>query len=341
MELRAIRPDEVAEYTRTIGLGFGHSMSEKAIELRNGEVEPERTRVVFDGDRMVATSGALTFRLATCGGGEVGASGITAVTVRTTHRRRGLLRQMMTALLDDAAERNEPVAILLASEAGIYGRFGFGQAADACRVRLDRRTATLRPFDDPGTIDRAEGKDLGDTVKGLYARWWPTRPGAPSFTPGWFGVWLADDEGDRDGGSELICAVHRDGDGNADGYVVYRLKPTWTDGNPDGTVRVTDLVAMNDTAHLALWQHLLSIDLMTTVEAFPRPLDDPIRWALTDPRHARIDLVTDFLWVRPLDVAAMLAARSYRIVDDVVLDVVDDTRPQVGGRFRLTTSADG
>ncbi|MDY7099594.1 MAG: sterol carrier protein domain-containing protein, partial [Actinomycetota bacterium] len=29
------------------------------------------------------------------------------------------------------------------------------------------------------------------------------------------------------------------------------------------------------------------------------------------------------------------------IVDDVVLDVVDDTRPEVGGRFRLTTSADG
>ena len=65
---------------------------------------------------------------------------------------------MMTSLLDDAAERGEPVAILLASEAGIYGRFGFGKAADACRIRLDRRSATLRPFDDPGTIDRVEGK---------------------------------------------------------------------------------------------------------------------------------------------------------------------------------------
>jgi predicted acetyltransferase len=149
-----------------------------------------------------------------------------------------------------------------------------------------------------------------------------------------------DDPDERGGASELLCAVHRDRSGTLDGYAVYRLKPSWADGNPDGTVNVIQIEAATPVAHLALWRHLLSIDLMTTVEA-SRPVDDPVRWALTDPRHARIDSVSDALWVRPLDVAAMLTARSYRVSDDVVLDVVDDGRPEVGGRFRLTTASDG
>jgi predicted acetyltransferase len=51
--------------------------------------------------------------------------------------------------------------------------------------------------------------------------------------------------------------------------------------------------------------------------------------------------VRDGLWVRPLDVAAMLSSRAYRVADDLVLDVVDGTRADVGGRFRLATTAGG
>ncbi|MDY7106394.1 MAG: GNAT family N-acetyltransferase [Actinomycetota bacterium] len=342
MELRSISLDERAEFIRTVTLGFGHSITKEPSEPRLGKVETDRTRVVVDRGQFVGWSGAYTFRLAVPGGASVGASGVTAVGVKTTHRRRGILRQMMTELLDDAVERGEAAAILQASEGAIYGRFGYGLASDSCRLRLDARTARLRPFDDPGTIDLVDGKDRRQAVGAVWGRIWDRRAGGLELPEVFIDARLEDDPDDRDGASELLCAVHRAADGTVDGYALYRLKPSWgEDGNPDGTVKVWQVEAADDIAYLALWRFLLSIDLMTTVEAYPRPVDDPVRWALTDPRHARIDLVGDELWVRPLDVAALLAARSYRVVDDLVLDVVDDTRPEVGGRFRLTTSADG
>ena len=53
---------------------------------------------------------------------------VSDVTVSPTHRRRGLLRAMMSEDLRDAVEQGVPLAVLTASEGSIYGRFGFGPA---------------------------------------------------------------------------------------------------------------------------------------------------------------------------------------------------------------------
>ncbi|MDY7106393.1 MAG: GNAT family N-acetyltransferase [Actinomycetota bacterium] len=341
LELRAVRPDEVDDHARAAEVSFGESTSAESVARWRAGTEVDRTRDVFDGDRIVATSGAFTFRLTVPGGGAIPASGITAVTVRSTHRRRGLLRRMMTALLDDAVDRGEAVAILTASEGAIYGRFGFGVTTSGCTIRLDRRVARLRPFDDPGSVELVRGDELGEVVREVRARHWRTRAGSLELTSGWFDIALADLESERGGASERLCAVHRDQRGVADGVAAYRLRPSMTDGNPSGTVAAERIIALDPAAHLALWRYLLSIDLMTTVEVGSCAVDDPIRWALTDPRHAAVSGVRDDLWLRPLDIAAMLGARSYRVGDDLVLDVADDDRPEIGGRFRLITQVDG
>ena len=62
-------------------------------------------------------------------GGTVRAAGLTVVGVLPTHRRRGILRRMMRAQLDDVHRRGEPVASLWASEDTIYGQFGYGMAS--------------------------------------------------------------------------------------------------------------------------------------------------------------------------------------------------------------------
>ena len=63
------------------------------------------------------------------GGALLPAAAVSWVSVLPTHRRRGVLTQMMAAMHDDARERGEPAAILTASESSIYGRFGYGVAA--------------------------------------------------------------------------------------------------------------------------------------------------------------------------------------------------------------------
>jgi len=102
--LRSPRPDELHEFWRPLADAFAESLSKEEIEAERPLIDFDRFVGAFDGEKQVGTAGAYTFRL-TVPGGEVGASGITGVAVRPDYRRRGILRQMMDWLLDDARRR--------------------------------------------------------------------------------------------------------------------------------------------------------------------------------------------------------------------------------------------
>ena len=74
--------------------------------------------------------------------------GVTWVGVLPTHRRRGVLREMMRFQLDDFRRRGEPLAALWASESVIYGRFGYGIAAPVHEMKALKPNFAFR--DDPG-----------------------------------------------------------------------------------------------------------------------------------------------------------------------------------------------
>jgi predicted acetyltransferase len=48
----------------------------------------------------------------------------------------------------------------------------------------------------------------------------------------------------------------------------------------------------------------------------------------------------DLVWLRPLDVAACLGARTYAVESALVVEVVDAGRAATGGRFRLDGGPD-
>ena len=139
--MRAIVEDELAAFVRADSLAFGATPDLHAVEDLRGRVDLGRTRAVFDGDDLVAASGTIAFELSLPGATCVRAAGVSWVGVVPTHRRRGALRLMMGALLEDAAARNEAVAILIASESHLYGRFGFGVGTSRLSWRIDRRHA--------------------------------------------------------------------------------------------------------------------------------------------------------------------------------------------------------
>ena len=106
-----------------------------------------------------------------------------------------------------------------------------------------------------------------------------------------------------------------------DGYLSYRVQEHWNDGSPAPQCLIVDYAVSTPDAHAALWQVLLGIDLFATIESHELPLDDPLPFLLTDPRQVRTTAVNDGMWLRPVDVAALLAARSYRVEVDAVLEV--------------------
>ena len=259
---------------------------------------------------------------------------VSDVTVSPTHRRRGLLRAMMTEDLQDAVAQGVPLAILTASEGSIYGRFGFGPAVFQHTLAVDTSSRfALRAFADDGWVELVEPLEAWPTVAAVFARFHERTRGSverPKFyEPILTGAYNFEDGPD----AKLRTAVHVDASGTPDGYVAYRPGPR-KDGRR--AIHVTDLVTLTPAAYLRLWRFLADLDLSDTVEWEHAPVDDPLAWALVDPYAVRVTRRSDALWVRVLDVPAALAARPWGHDGEVVLEVADPLG-HAAGRFRLVT----
>ncbi|WP_418608069.1 sterol carrier protein domain-containing protein [Georgenia sp. SUBG003] len=125
------------------------------------------------------------------------------------------------------------------------------------------------------------------------------------------------------------------------GYALFRRKGDWADtGQPQGTVKVRESVALDAAAARALWGTLTDLDLMAGVHTGRLAVDDALLHLLTDLRGAQVRL-HDGVWLRLLDVGAALAGRRYAAEVDVVLEVRDELLPANAGRWHLRGSASG
>ena len=139
LTFRPIVPDEVAAFVRADEYGFSNRYDEPLEEhIEFAGAELERTIAAFDGDEIVACGRNFSLELTLPGGAIVPASGVSWISVRPTHRRRGILTAVMTALLDDSIAHGESLSMLTASESGIYRRFGYGVATRVLSIRMAR-----------------------------------------------------------------------------------------------------------------------------------------------------------------------------------------------------------
>jgi predicted acetyltransferase len=296
-----------------------------------------RTLVALDDGAIVGGAGAFELDL-TVPGGRVRAAGPTVVGVLPTHRRRGVLRELMRAQLDDVHSRGEPLAVLWASEGGIYGRFGYGLASICADAELRRpHTRFAREVDWPGGTRLVAVDDALALFPQVYDRVAAETPGMFVRSREWWEQrTLADSEWRREGGGELAFAV-LELDGRPEAYAVYRLNFSYTDGVPTGKTVVIEAVGATPAATAAVWRYLLDIDWMETVEAELLPIDHPLHLLLLEQNRMKFR-VGDGLWVRPVDVGAALAARSYSGDGKLVLEVSDAFCPWNEGRYALDGS---
>ena len=244
---------------------------------------------------------------------------------------------MMRQVIADARSRGEAIAILFASESSIYGRYGFGVATWQQQLRIGRGDGQLAAGAvgavAPPRLRFPAPADVRADLMGVYDAVLPGRPGMLARNDRWWDVVLSDIPAHRGGMSPWRCLLAEDESGPR-GYALYRTQPSWSDGIPDGTISVSELIALDPAATAALWADLLGRDLVGAVIARRRPVDDPLLAMLADPRRAR-PIVGDALWVRLIDLQAALVQRRYACAVDVVLDVLDPFLPENAGRWRL------
>jgi predicted acetyltransferase len=338
----AYRTATATDWDEIAGLmfdAFNDDFDEAASAIEATVFEPERS-VVSTTDGVIAGHAASFTRDLAVPGGTVPAAHVTMVSVAATHRRRGLLTSMISRLHTDAAERNEPIAVLWASEGKIYQRYGYGLAAQKLAFEARRSDMSwLAPAAlDTGRL-RAVPTTAIDTFQVVYEAAWTTRPGYSSRDERWWGFVLADPVSRRRGRTALRAVIHEDADGTADGYLLWRVKTDWDDGGPVGSVIVHELTATNPTAYRSLWAFALSVDLTRNVKHSFAATDEPLQFMVTEPRRLHAKL-SDALWVRILDVPKALEARRYAAAVDVVLDVIDERVPANHGRWHLIGSAE-
>jgi len=326
---------DVSEFGRAIfGIGqyFGAAPDEERLERFGKVLELERMHAAWEDGEIVGGAGAFAFDFSVPGG-SLPCAGVTVVGVYPTHRRRGVLRAMMDAQLQDVHERGEPIAALWASEETIYGRFGYGIASWCGELKIKKEWASFgRPLERRGkvrVVAQVEAVELFPPVwealraqrPGVFARsrhWWELRT-----------LRLPDAEKEN---PKRFVALELEGATQA--YAIYRTHTGFDAGVSTARTEVLEAVGATPQATAEIWRFLLDIDWTATFEARLLPPDHPLLLLLANPRRAAYRM-GDALWVRIVDVGAALSGRAYAGDGAIVLGVRDAVCPWNEGRWRL------
>jgi predicted acetyltransferase len=337
IEIRRISDAEFRPWLEAVETAFGEALSESQYEEARRIFEVDRVLAAYDGVRCVGGGAAFTYQLSVPGGATVGAAGVTAVGVMPTHRRRGMLRRFMRQLLEDALRRDEPVAILWASEGVIYQRFGYGAASVNGTFDMPKRRAEFRRETQPtGTVRLIDPDEAARAFPPIYDAVMRETPGFYSRHADWWTDVLADPEHRRRGASAKFYALY-ERDGAPAGYAMYRIKHEWGTEESRNEVRILEALAVDPAAMREVWRYLLGIDLIDRITLRLGPPDQPLLLQLTQPELLGLK-INDGVWLRLLDVPAALEARGYATDGELVIDVSDEFMPECGGRWRLRVS---
>jgi predicted acetyltransferase len=337
IEYRQITEEEFTDWRIAVRRSFNQQVHPDDIaRLRNDRVEIDRIFGAFEGEHFVGTGGADSYVLTVPGGKQIPTAGIAYIGTAATHLRRGILTGMMRSLLAQARDRKEPIATLWASQAGIYSRFGFGQATVAEGWTINTANSAFAHSPQvPGKTRFVSHEEALHVIPVVWDKVRKHRVGFLARSPSRWQYFFYDAERIRREWSGMFHVVYENND-VIEGYAAYRLKPEKPDSD-DLHMRVIESVTSTPESHAAMWRFLFDVDLVRQVSASHRPATDPLWWMLANPRELERQ-PTDGLWARILDVESALQARSYFQDGNIVIEVQDDFVAEASGRFKLAVS---
>ena len=328
--------EELSRAIYAIGQNFYGSPAAELLDRWERLLGLERMHAAFEAGEIVGGAGAFTFDLSVPGG-SLPCAGVTVVGTYPTHRRRGVMRAMMRAQLDDVQARGEPIAALWASEETIYGRFGYGVASWAGEVSIPREAnAFAAPLERRGQVRFVSLEEAQELFPPIWESLFAQRPGVFARSKTWWEtrrLRIPDEEA-----AQPRRFVALDLDGATQAYAIYKTKPGFEEGVSAGKLEVIEAIGVTPQATAEIWRFLLDVDWIAAVTASLLPPDHPLFLLLASPRRMRYRL-GDALWIRLVDVGAALSGRAYAGDGSVVFEVRDEFCPWNEGRWRLAGGA--
>ncbi len=242
------------------------------------------------------------------------------------------MRELMRRSFARMREQGQPVAMLWASMAAIYQRFGYGIAFTSHIARFDPRT--LRFVDDiatPGRTRMVRSSEAAPLLAPVYERFAAPRTLMLKRTPH---TWEIGILALHRQGAPLLAVTYEEG-GETLGYCIYEVEDQRRDEpGPDQRITVREFVWLTPAAHRALLRHLIGYDLAYEVRIWRVPADDPLFHHAQEPRLLRLH-AEDGTLVRIVDLAAALAGRGYDADSRLRFAFVDDLCPWNTGVWEL------
>lgn len=346
LEYRVLDPADRAAlvaWAEADSRGFHHSRPKPAeLEREISVVSERRVHGVYDPTQAepaipVATVASWPTGLSVPGGRSVDAWAVSSVTVSPTHRRRGIARALMLAELQNARAAGAALAMLTATEATIYGRYGYAPAARASTVHVDRRRVHWVGPDAPGRVQFVDAASIREAAPAIARRAVARTPGEIDRWPGLLDRVLGLHDPDSERSRARRVVRYDDERGQAQGFAVFRVT---REPNEPGVAEFDFLAAATDDAERALWRFLVEQDFVSGTRGLLRSVDEPLPWLLEDPRAVTFSDVVDHLWLRVIDPIAALGARRYSAPGRLVIEV-DDPLGIADGRFDLVVDDAG
>ncbi len=330
VEIRPATQEELKDFMRVAANALVESPE------RYLGMEPEFTFGAFEDGKLATAHAAWPFQMR-FNGVALPVAAVTIVGTLPNYRRRGNLRKIMEAYFALLHERGErPIAILHASLAAIYQRYGY--AVVTTEVNYDVEPRYLRFAYDrpvPGRF-REAGDDEFSLLVDLYRQFRADRIG---YIHRGRIAWDLGVLAPPPSGGVLNRFVYEE-DGEPLGYLVYVIEPVRSGQKPNQTVTVRDLIWLTPAAYRAAWDLLGNTDLASRLVWGNVPVDDPLPHMLLEPRmlHAT---AKDGLLARIVDVERALPPRPYAAEATLTFEVIDEICSWNRGPWKLETSAEG
>ena len=337
IEFRPMTDEERPAYKQLMQYAFAdeNPNTEQKEDENPDPLQPQWSLCAFDGDQMVASSGAFPFKVR-FNGATMAAAGVTAVGTNPGYRRQGLVRELMTRILHQEHEKGVPVAILWASMGAIYQRFGYGLATTHLNYDIDVRYTRFQHGDAPNGYTRLlEKEEAMPVVTELYRQFSGQRNLMIHRAPAmWDGMLPAKEK------FKSHIAVFYDERDQPRAYCLYRTK-AMENGQETGPWQQLDLYDfcwLDMNSYRGIWSYLSSHDLVAKIIWTAVPEDDPATGLLLEPRMLQRK-TSDGIWMRVIDVESVLAARPYACPGEAVLSVADDDLcPWNNGCYRIASN---
>lgn len=327
MDIRPITEEELGEFKRVAS----HSL------VKNPEVfaamDPEFTLCLFEEGKLATSYAAWPLTMRYNGAGTT-VAGVTTVGTLPIYRRRGHLRRLIAAHFEQLHEQKErPIAILHASLAAIYQRYGYAVVSTQNAYNIEPRHLDFAiPKSLSGVLRELQDDEFPLLVE-LYRRYREDRTG---YLHRGRAMWQAGVLAPPPVEGFLRKIVYLE-NGEPLGYVIYTLQ-AGTGRVPNAILTIRDLVWLTMPAYLRMWNYFRNMDLITNIVWGRVPTDDPLPHLLLEPRMLRTSS-SDGLLGRIVDVEQALPRRCYDDEGTLIFDIADELCPWNQGRWKLETSS--